>query len=134
MGGIVVVVLVLLWAARSTRANRVTNDEALGMNPEVREVLRLPEPPDVISRRLMYAYDRRHLRDERNAPDAMLFRRIPDFSCYGYAFLVRIRPDETGGTQLLLSGEPLGHWRRGVGKAHWRAFQDFVWRMARGLE
>lgn len=125
LGG-VLVICIIVWIVQSNRASARPSTDALGPNPEIRESIELAQSPELVYPGLIGAYDHKHTAERNSAPDAILFRRGPDVSSYGYAFLVRLKPSNTGGTTLLLSGAPLNKWQKKIPKRHWEKFTKFV--------
>ncbi len=124
-GGIIgAVVGVIVWLIMSSKASARPSYEALGPNPEVREVIDSLMPPQQIFERLR-GLSATYRFEADSTPDAILLRRNPDMGAMGYAFLLRVAPNGTG-SRISISCAPLHPSVKKVMPQHYKHFQNFL--------
>lgn len=123
-GGIIgAIVGTIVWLIMSSKASARSSYEALGPNPEVREVIDSLLPPQQIFQKLQGSATYRFEAD--STPDAILLRRNPDMGAMGYAFLLRVAPNGTG-SRISISCAPLSPSTKKVMPQHYKHFQAFL--------
>ena len=118
------VIGVIVWLIMASKSNATPSSQALGPNPEIKEVLNSPLPPMQVFEKLRVA-NGTYKFEESSTPDAILLRRSPDWATGGYAILLRTAP-EGSGTRISVSIAPLNPGVKKVMPAHYSHLRKFL--------